>query len=73
MERNVAPADIKLVQQILTSFGYECGVPTGVVDGKTRISVIDYQLDHKQESTGWIDVTLVMQLKKQAAVGRTEK
>ena len=72
MERAVTPADIKLSQQVLNSLGYQCGTPTGIVDGKTRNAVIDYQFDQGLSITGWIDTALVAQLKTQAAIRQDE-
>ena len=54
-------------QQMLNSLGYECGEPTGVIDEKTRIAVIDYQYDHALETTGWIDDPLVRHLENTIA------
>ena len=56
-----------LAQQMLNSLGYECGVPTGVLDEQTRIAVIDYQYDHALETTGWIDDPLVRHLENTIA------
>ncbi len=62
MEKAVAPGRIKSAQQMLNLLGYECGEATGVVDGRTRIAVIDYQFDQRLEITGWINESLVTHL-----------
>ena len=67
MEEALTPGRIKSAQQMLNLLGYECGEPTGVVDGRTRTAVIDYQFDQKLEITGWIDDSLVTHLETQVA------
>ena len=67
MEKTVPLGRIKSAQQMLNVLGYECGEPTGVVDGRTRIAVMDYQFDQRLEITGWIDDSLVTQLETRVA------
>ena len=67
IEEALGPGRIKSTQQMLNLFGYECGEPTGVIDGRTRIAVIDYQFDHRLEITGWIDDSLVTHLETRVA------
>jgi len=60
--RGMPPDRIMYAQRMLNSLEYNCGEPSGVVDGRTRNAVIEYQFDNEMEITGWINEELVTHL-----------
>ena len=53
---------IENVQAALNKNGYEAGNPDGVMGGKTRAAVVQFQKDNGMDPTGEIDDTLVRTL-----------
>ena len=56
------PKAIKTVQEILNQNGYEAGTADGVMGGKTKAAVAQFQKDNGMEPTGQIDEKLVTKL-----------
>jgi localization factor PodJL len=53
---------VQNIQAILNQKGYEAGNPDGVMGGKTKAAIVQYQKDNGMELTGEIDETLVRTL-----------
>jgi localization factor PodJL len=47
------------IQAVLNKNGYDVGNPDGVMGGKTRAAIVQFQKDNGMEPTGEIDQTLV--------------
>jgi localization factor PodJL len=56
------PKAIKTVQLILNKNGYEAGSADGVMGGKTKAAIAQFQKDNGMQATGEIDETLVRAL-----------
>jgi localization factor PodJL len=53
---------VQNIQAILNKNGYEAGNPDGVMGGKTKAAIAQFQKDNGMEPTGEIDQTLVSTL-----------
>jgi len=65
--RGMPPDRIMSAQRLLNSLGYDCGEPSGMVDGRTRNAVTEYQFDNEMEITGWVNEILVTHLEARIA------
>jgi len=66
-DKGMSRAQIKEIQSLLNSFGYDTGTPDGIAGSKTRNALREFQNKHKLPADGFASIHMLDFLKKTAA------
>lgn len=66
-DKGMSTTQVKEIQSILNSLGYQTGKPDGIAGSKTKKALRDFQIKHKLPADGFPSLEMLKALRKQTA------